>query len=112
MQRIDAILILGCNGYCDSNGFIYCAGASNLILELINLNDEDYKKVVDFLDNAAGLFSSTVDDYNKCSNVLNMLYKNFKVIKPEMLTNIQYYLNMHKVCRPYLSLVLREDYYE
>ncbi len=112
MSKTDILLILGCNGHMDDQKFIYCKGISNPILELKNIKEPDYKRVVDFFDNACGLFDSVVDDYNKCSNILNMLYKDYKVIDPEMLKKIQYYLSTHKTCRPYLALVLREDYYE
>jgi hypothetical protein len=106
------LLILGCHGHNDAENFTYCKGVSNPIIELKYLKEYEYEKTIEFFDNACGLFDSVVDDYNKCSNILNMLYKNYKVISPEMLKKIQYYLNIHKMCRPYLALILREDYYE
>lgn len=66
--------------------------------------------MVDFFDNACGLFDFPVTEHNKCTNILNVIYKNKKVIDSEMLEKIQYYLNMHKKCGSYLTLMLREDY--
>jgi hypothetical protein len=111
LARIDALLILGCKGYKDDDGFQYCHTSNNPILELRDLDDFEYEKIIDFFDNACGLFNSSVSDYNKCSNILNILYKTHKVISPEMLNKIQYYLSMHKRCKPFLILMLREDYY-
>lgn len=111
MARIDAVLVLGCNGYEDDEGFKFCHGVDNSILHLRELNDFDYEEIIKFFENACGLFNSSVSDFNKCSNILNMLYKKYKVIDPKMLNKIQYYLNIHKRCKPFLILVLREDYY-
>ncbi len=108
MQKIDAILILGCYGYTE-DGFVFCNGVSNPVLELQDLSDIDYPKVELFLDKTCRLFDCVVDDNNKCSNILNMLFKTFKVIDESVLFKIQHYLLRHKGCRLYLSLVLREN---
>lgn len=109
MPRIDAMLILGCHGRSDES-FRLCHGVNNSILNTIDLDDFEYERVMSFFDKACGLFDSSISDYNKCSNILNILYKTHKVINPDTLKKIQYYLDMHKKCRPYLMLVLREDY--
>lgn len=110
MSKIDAVLVLGCYGQSDEEEFSFCCGVNNSILELRNLDEFEYERVVEFFDKACGLFDSSISDYNKCSNILNILYKTHKVISPDTLRKIQYYLNMHRKCRPYLMLMLREDY--
>ena len=110
LSRINAVLILGCKGFEDEDGFVYCHGVGNVILDLESLGLEKYNKIDIFLEKACGLFRSPVEDYNKCSNILNMLYKTFEVISLEMLEKIQYYLNSHRKCNPYLLLILKEDY--
>lgn len=109
MERLDAILVLGCSGYVD-NDFIFCSGVNNSILELSELNDFDYAKVENFLDKTCRLFDCVVDDNNKCSNILNLLYKTLKVIDEKKLNKIQLFLVKHKGCNLNLSLILREDY--
>lgn len=110
MSRINAVLILGCGGFSDSEDFIFCAGVDNIILDLEDISEQDYERLIAFFDKACGLFSSPVVNYNKISNILNMLYKTYGVINPEMLKKIQYYLNTHRKCDPYLLLMLKEDY--
>lgn len=113
MSKINAVLILGCSGYKseDDEEFIFCHGSHNVILKLHDLDDTTYHKIIEFLDGACDLFTSPIRDFNKCSNILNLLYKNYKVISPEMLSKIQYYLTIHKRCNPYLILLMEEDYY-
>ena len=111
MSKIDAILVLGCKGHQDKEGFSFCCGVSNPILELKKLNNQTHQDLVIFLDKACGLFNSSVDDYNKCFNILNIIYKKYKVFDEELLNKIQYYLHGHKLCQPYLVLIMREDYY-
>lgn len=112
MSRIDALLILGCYGHKSEEGFLYCNGISNPIIDLAELSDLDYEKIIKFFEDTCGLFDSPVDSYVKCSNILNMLYRVYKVINEDTLKNIQYYLHMHKQCRPYIVLLMREDYYD
>ncbi len=111
MPKIDAILVLGCKGHQDKEGFFYCQGVSNPILELKRLNENNYQDLIVFFEKACGFFNSSVDDYNKCFNILNILYKKYKVIDEDLLKKIQYYLHSHKLCQPYLILVMKEDYY-
>lgn len=109
MDIIDACLVLGCNGHTDKDGFVYCAGVYNTILSLKNLNIEDYKSVVALLDNACGLFDQPMFNYNKCTNTISMLYRDYNVIDNDLLLKLQGFFKSHKQCGLYLLLLLRED---
>jgi hypothetical protein len=104
---IDAYLILGCNGHTDNDGFVHCNCVSNIILDISESSD----KVEKFLDNACGLFDGPIFDYNKCTNAVSMLYKDYGEIKPAMLFKIQSFFRLHKTCGIYLVLILKEDYH-
>lgn len=110
MSKLNAVLVLGCRGDT-KNGFVFCPSIENIILDLSILDDDIYDKVENFLEYPAGLFESQVSDINKCSNILNLLYKTFKVINENTLYNIQKFILKHKECGLYLMLILKEDYY-
>jgi hypothetical protein len=106
--RLDASLVLGCNGSI-TNGFVLCNGTQNKIVDLSNLGEDDYLELLKFLENACGLFNSPVFDYNKCVNIVSLLYKNYCVIDQSMLFNIQNYFKMHRQCGIWIMLILNED---
>ena len=109
MKRLSAYLILGCNGHI-IDGFTNCHGVENSVLDLTELSDELYIKVIDFLDNACGLFQAPINDNNKCSNILQMLYRDLSIIDKNMLYNIQNFIRLHKNCGLYLYLIMKEDF--
>ena len=108
---LDAYLLLGCNGFADSNDFVYCNSIVNPIIDLSKVNSEEQERVVNFLENACGLFDSTCYDYNKCVNIINFLYRQFGIIDEDTLHRIQAFLRMHKRCGIYIMLNLKEDYH-
>ena len=107
---MNAYLILGCNGHTDSAGFVYCESASNALVDLSKINKETREKLFGFLENACGLFDSPCYDYNKCVNIINLLYRQFSIIDDDMLHRVQAFLRMHKKCGLYVMLILKEDY--
>lgn len=106
------LLILGCNGLSDKDRFVYCKSVCNPILKLTGLEPGTKKQVIDFLDKACGLFDGPCSDYNKVVNIINLLNKNFGIIKEENLHKVQAFIKMHRSCGLYLMLMLEEDYYE
>lgn len=108
-NHLEAVLILGCNGFTDPSGFQHCKGIENPIVDLTEIDEEDYDNVIQFFDDACGLFSGPVTDHNKCVNILSMLYRNYSCYDKDMLHNIQYFIKTHKQCGMSLMLVMKED---
>ena len=114
MQRgdnMDAVILLGCNGFTDTDGFRYCNSIVNPIVDLSKIPKAPRERVVNFLDNACSLFDGACYDYNKCVNIINFLYRQFSIIDEDMLHRIQAFLKMHKRCGIYIMLMLKEDFY-
>lgn len=107
---MNAYLILGCNGHTDAEGFIYCESTSNAIVDISSIGHENRGRVTSFLDKAGGLFDSPCYDYNKCINIINLLYRQFSTIDEETLHKIQGFMRMHRVCGLFIMLILKEDY--
>ena len=108
--KLEAYLVLGCGGFETESGFLVCPSVSNPMIDLSLLPDDKYNKTMLFLDKACGLFDRPIYDYNKLSNVLNMLYKTYQVIDPKILNEIQRFIKMHKDCGIFLILLLKEDF--
>lgn len=109
-ERLDACLILGCNGYALNKKFAACLGIENIILELTVLDQENYEIIVKFFEKACGLFDAPVNDYNKCVSIITMLHRDYGIINQDTLKHIQFFLKMHKSCGIYLLLIMREDF--
>jgi hypothetical protein len=109
-ERLNAYLILGCNGHTVKGGFTNCTGIENPIVELSKMDDQSYERVIAFFEKACGLFDAPVNNYNKCTNIITMLYRDYSIIDDEMLHNIQFFLKTHKSCGIYLFLIMREDF--
>ncbi len=107
-KRLEACLILGCYGYVNLN-FNYCSKVSNIIFDLTKLSEENYLKILEFLDHACDLFSKPMNDYNKCVNALSLLYSTYHAYDAEMLHRVQHFLKMHRNCGIWLMLVMKED---
>tara|TARA_Y100001958_G_C21206867_1_gene532875 strand:- start:696 stop:1013 length:318 start_codon:yes stop_codon:yes gene_type:complete len=101
-------IILGCNGNVSGDRFCYCNSVENIIVDLSSLNDFSSRKVIDFIDNACGLFDKPCFDYMKVCNIIKLLYRNFEAIDKEMLESIQGFIKMHRSCGIYLMLRERE----
>ena len=107
---MNAYLLLGCHGFTDSEDFTYCNSVVNPIVDLSKIRIETKEKAVSFLDNACGLLDAACFDYNKCVNIINLLYRQFSIIDEDMLHRIQAFLKTHKRCGVYVMLILKEDY--
>ena len=108
---LEAYLLLGCNGFTDSNDFVYCNSVVNPTIDLSKIKSEEKERVIGFLENACSLFDSACYDYNKCVNIINFLYRQFGIIDDDMLHRIQAFLKMHRRCGIYIMLILKEDYH-
>ncbi len=107
---MDAYLLLGCNGRASSDKFIFCNSVANPVISLSKINKEKREKVISFLDNACSLFDGVCHNYNKCINIINMLFRQFGIISEESLHEIQAFIRMHKTCGIYIMLIMEEDY--
>ena len=103
-----AYLVLGCREFYDEDEFCFCEHISNVILDLYKLKNDDKEKIINFLDYTCGLFDKAIYDYNKCVNVINMLYSSYKVITKDMLVKIQKFLQMYRKFGIYLMLIPKE----
>tara|TARA_A200000159_G_scaffold158847_2_gene176651 strand:- start:736 stop:1077 length:342 start_codon:yes stop_codon:yes gene_type:complete len=110
-MRMDAFILLGCNGHIGEDRFVYCHSVVNPIVDLSKVPSDSRVRLEAFLDNACGLFDSTCDDYNKCINIINFLYRQFGIIDEDMLHKIQAFLKMHKKCGIYMMIILKEDFH-
>lgn len=108
-ERLDACLLLGCNGLIVAPNFCNCGGVENNIVDLMTLEEKDYIEMMNFFDDTCDLFNSPINDYNKCVNILTMLNRDFGIINSAGLHNIQMFLKSHKSCGIYLFLLLKED---
>lgn len=105
---MNAYLILGCNGHTDAEGFTYCESTSNAIVDISLVGHEDRGRVTSFLGKAGGLFDYPCYDYNKCVNIINLLYRQYSTIDEETLHKIQGFIRMHKVCGLFIMLTPKE----
>jgi hypothetical protein len=108
-ERLDAYLILGCNGHVMGDGFTNCRGIENPVVKLSEIDDQNYERVIGFFEKACGLFDAPVNNPNKCVNIITMLYRDYSIIDDEVLYNIQLFIKTHKLCGIYLFLIMRED---
>lgn len=106
--RLEACLILGCHGYINDS-FTNCSCVKNVILDLAIFEEQEYINVVKFLDQACELLDKTINDYNKCTNAVSMLYRDHNAFDQKMLHNIQRFLRTHRECGIWLSLILKKD---
>jgi len=102
-----AYLMLGCNGYYDECDMVQCNSAANPILDIEKIYNDN--KVVNFIENTAKLLDGPCVEQQVVGNIINILFKNFKVIDEKKLPGIQSFLRMHKPCGVYLMMVLKED---
>ena len=107
---MNAYILLGCNGYVGKDSFLFCKSVKNPIIDLSKITKDEREKIINFLDDACGLFDSVCYNYNKCINIINMLYRQFGIISEESLHEIQAFLKMHKMCGIYIMLIMKEDY--
>jgi hypothetical protein len=109
-EQLDAYLVLGCNGHSIKGNFTNCLGVENPIVKLSEVDDQNYERVISFFEKACGFFDGPINDQNKCSNIIGMLYRNYSIIDDEMLHNVQLFMKTHKSCGFYLFLIMKEDF--
>lgn len=110
MNKLDACLVLGCNGHSGNDGFMTCTGVSNIIINLKDVDDDSYDKLVNFLEGACSLLDEPMYNRNKIANSLNIIHRDHGIIPHTMLFNIQNFMQMHRKCGHYMLLIMREDY--
>ena len=103
-------LVLGCNGHIGNDGFLYCNSIRNPIMDLSKIPEENKLDAVSFLDETCGMFDEIIFDRNKISNIVSFLYKQYNAIVDDDLYMIQAFMQMHKVCGLYLTLMTKEDF--
>lgn len=111
-NRLEACVVLGCSGSILEHKFCLCQGTSNKIIDLTLLDEDVYKDVLTFLEQACDLFNSVMCDYNKCVNCLSLLYQNYNAFDQKMLFNIQSFLKLHRNCGVWIMLIMKEDIME
>lgn len=110
MEKLEAYLILGCNGHCGKDGFINCTGISNVVIDLEELGDGTYARLLQFLEGPCELFEKAMYNRNKVANTLAMIHRDYGAIPQKMLFNIQGFMQMHRKCGHYMILIMKEDY--
>jgi hypothetical protein len=107
---LDAYLILGCNPNVDPQGFQYCGGTHNAIIDFSEIVKIKKTTLLDFLDEACRLFDSPEYNYNACVNIVTMLYRDYECFDENYLHKLQQYFRLHKSCGVYIMLMTKEDY--
>jgi ABC-type uncharacterized transport system fused permease/ATPase subunit len=105
---LKAYLVLGCREFFDEDNFYYCNHISNAIVDLQKIDKDIKEEVLNFFDYTCNLFDKPTYDYNKCVNIVNMLYKKYELISKDMLIKIQKFFQMYKRFGIYLMLVPKE----
>lgn len=111
MGQIKAYLVLGCKGLT-LDQFKFCNGVMNPVADLELISETIYEDVIEFLDRACNLFAEDVVEFNKCVNILTLLYKNYQIFDEKKLHQIQSFFKLHKSCGIWLALILKEDWLE
>ena len=97
-------LILGCGGY-SYNDVILCAETQNIIVNFGKHHDDnEFEKIMDFLDFSCRLFDQTIADWNKITNILKILREQFNLIDDKKWEALYMWLPIHKRCGAYLML--------
>lgn len=97
-----ATIILACEGRID-NGFRFCSGVENMILDLDGLEiEENYLDLIEYLDKVSGVF-----DRPCCKShiITNTIYKMYELgfLSEEIYIRISDFYKFHNRC----GLILR-----
>ena len=104
---MQAILILGCNGYTNQE-FVFCKGVENLIVDLDKIkHTQNYIKMIEYLDHIK-LFEKTCINANVVSSCM------YKIYEFGYITEIQYklicdFIKQHLRCCLKLELRLKGE---
>ena len=105
MSKPKLNLYLGCNGAAYRDGFILCNSCRNIILDINSIEKDNRDKVIDFLDNAANLFTMPTESNVKAFNIINLLHKKFSIFRQDSIINFQKFFQTHKECGVYLMII-------
>ena len=101
------VILLGCEGRQD-NGFVFCRGAENIILDLEkHQNSENYPKLIDYVKNTVKLLDGPCCKYNVVSNTLYKFYE-FGYTNDIQYKYIVSFINLHKACGIILKARIKE----
>lgn len=102
-----AVIILKCDGRQD-NGFYYCVGVENIILDLENIeHTEKYLYLIQYLDKVAKIFDGPCLKAHVISNALFKLQE-MGYISEIMYKYFAYFFEMHKRCGLVLMAMPKE----
>lgn len=92
-----ARILLLCEGRQD-DGFHFCSGVSNVILDLETIqHTKDYKQLIEYLDRVPKLFT---DDCFNNNVIVNTIYKLYEMgyLKEDFYKRIINFYNWHRQC--------------
>jgi hypothetical protein len=99
-------LLLGCGGY-SYNDIVLCAETQSIVVSFNKHHSNDeYEKIMNFLDNSCKLFDNTITDWNKIVNILKIFHDQFNLIDNKKWDMLYIWFPMHKRCGGYLQLVV------
>lgn len=99
-----AVIILGCDGRQDE-GFRFCAGVDNVILDLEAVSHtENYKNLILYLDKVPKIFDNSCAISNIISNTIYKIYE-MGYLNEVRYKYIAHFYDMHKRC----GLILRAE---
>lgn len=102
------IITLSCEGRQD-NGFRFCSGVENIILDLDGLEVTDnYLEIIEYLDNVTGIFDSPCC---KSSVITNSIYKMYELnyLNEEIYTRVTDFYRFHNRCGLILKGKVKEQ---
>lgn len=103
-----AELIIACDGKTN-DGFILCAGVSNVILDFESTQHLScYHELINYFDINTGLFNGPCFSLNKITNALYKIFDLGVITKKQYSVLIQFF-QMHKQCGIYLKIHPKES---
>ncbi len=105
---IETGLIFGCYGLSTEEDFCVCRGVENKIIYFHHLDEKVSDNVIEFIIQSCGLIHGDISDYNKITNMISYLHKNYEIFSKSELHNIQLFIKTHKLCGLYIRLFEEE----
>jgi len=98
-----AQIILNCEGRVD-NGFAFCSGVSNVILDLSDAeNTENYTALIDYLYNVPKIFHNSCYKLNIITNAIAKIWE-LGYINNELYSRLADFYKFHHRCGLVLSI--------
>lgn len=102
-----ALIILGCEGR-QQDGFHFCNGVENTILDLESINaSPNFKELIKYLDVITGIFDSPCLNNNILSNTLYKIYE-MGYVNDKFYKYIFHFYDTHKRCGLILKCIPKE----